>query len=345
MKVIAFADLHINDYKKFDKNGSRLAYCLKVLDLVFEEAYNRRCDLILFAGDFFDQVKAVSTIAFNSTVLKLKELFAEYSKLKLIAVAGNHDYATKTILGQTAQTSLDLFPIFFPNRFHLLSHVPRGANQTYYEHIDNNGEVFYIHGVEYFEFAEEYYEALRQVAIEQGAFNLLLTHATLLGFDFMQGHVDPYHSAFERFDFGLSGDIHRRRDFGKVMMLGSPMQQDYTDMGDEKGFYYFDFSLEGERERKFISTKHKLPNFWRLGEGKDPFVEIPEFKSIDYLTFIPKDLKDNSLLAISDSAKELEVSSFDTDTANSQLLEAYCLATSLSDPGLIDIGKSYLERV
>lgn len=82
MEVVVFSDLHVHNYKNFDRNGSRLENCLKVLDDVFAFANGNDINTILFAGDIVDQQQAVPTVASNALMERLRLLFNKYRHLR-----------------------------------------------------------------------------------------------------------------------------------------------------------------------------------------------------------------------------------------------------------------------
>lgn len=257
-KFLAFADLHIHPYKQFDDKFNRLDLFLTVLNVLFKYANKNNIDYILFAGDLFHQHKQVPTIAVNATIDRFKLLFETYPHIKFIAVSGNHDYATKHLIDSPAVTSIYPFKLLFPNNFYLID------DSSY---IVNTHDTV-IYGVPYYEYKEEYYQTIDNICVDKDKTNILLTHATVLGYDFVPGSIDTNHECFRKFDFCISGDIHKAKMFEpNFLMLGSPIQRDLSDYGDNKGFWMFSVDENKYFTREFKSLNSIFPIFVKKKVG------------------------------------------------------------------------------
>lgn len=334
--AICFADLHIDNYSKHSVNRSRLNNCLSVLDLVFKTARERGVDLIVFCGDLFDKPTNISVVAFNATVLKFKELFEIYPEITFVAIAGNHDYTTAPELDKPAETSLDIFPALF-SKFILLDHTkPR----LYYNYSSKNGCV--LHGVEFFYHPEEYYQAITNRVIDHDFTNILITHATLTGvITSVNGNIDPSFEGYTKFHYVLSGDIHQRKDFGKVLMLGSPLHKDLSDLSDSKGIWHIQVDRSNVLKREFITTDHLFPLFQRVEEGSD----ISSIPQKDFIVYVPKQLQ--AITLDNQTEKIIEaLDSYESSDKDKEMLKSYLEYSGLNDIGnLVEVGANYLARV
>lgn len=328
--AICFADLHIDNYLMYSTNRSRLHNCLAVLDLVFKTANDRGVDTVVFCGDLFDKPTKVSVIALNSTFLKFKSLFEKYPKITFVAVAGNHDYATLPELDKPAETSLDIFPVIF-DRFILLDH-------TKPEFIIGNCA---IHGVEFFYHSEEYYQAVRNRIVNPIMTNILITHATWTNvITSVNGNIDPFFDGYDKFNYILSGDIHRRKDFGKALMLGSPQHKDMKDLGDSKGIWHIQVEGDNILKREFITTDGMFPMFQQVEVGSD----ISQIPQKDFIVYVPKQLQ-TATIQVAESILE-NVDYFESSEKDQEMLKAYLESSNLNDKyDLLRTGVNYLARV
>ena len=261
---IAFADLHIHNFKcKFLSREERLNNTLKCLRKVIAYA-NKYTDskAVLFAGDLFDSYDAVPISVFNAAVRCFSAAFTKYPEIKFIAVSGNHDYGTKQILGGRAESSLYPLSMLFPNNFILLDDI---EHNTYILDKDT-----IIHGVPYYNFAEDYYQVIDDIKVNVNfKNNILLTHATIIAYPDIPGVIDPYYEGFKKFLVCLSGDIHRYSEHDNFIMLNSPIQKSLHDLNDEKGWWYFSISKHGEVTKEFILTDSIFPVYktYNIGES------------------------------------------------------------------------------
>lgn len=94
IRFLATGDIHCHEYKQFSytlTNGlnSRFANCLKVFDILYKRAIQKKINKILLNGDLFQDSAYINTAIFNEVYKKL-ELFYN-SKIEVIINMGNHD--------------------------------------------------------------------------------------------------------------------------------------------------------------------------------------------------------------------------------------------------------------
>lgn len=320
IKLIAFADLHVHTYREFDDKGSRLEDTLRVLDIVFAYADKQEAKAILFAGDLVEATKSIPTQAINGLMARFKKLFTKYPNIPFIAVSGNHDYATQKLLNQPIVTCLTAFAEVFPN-FKLI-------DDTY---IDIEG--CRIHGVPYYRYPDDYYSQCLSMSLSNEAKNLLLTHATVTGYDFIAGCVDPKHQSLRRFDLCLSGDIHKHSWLSEnFLMLGNPLQKDRSDAGQKKGIWRVELE-NGVFNPVFINLNSKFPEFITVKEA-----DVDNHKgSKDFITVEP---------TITTSPESLEevvaIQKFSTVNTSAQLVTSYWEAEDGVNDERLAVGLSLL---
>lgn len=266
MLVLSFSDLHIHNYQQFDKNGSRLANCLNVLELVFKFAEKHGIEFILFSGDLYDNQENIPTEVINDVVATFTDLFYKYEDIKFIAISGNHDHASKNLLHKPAITALTHLNITFEN-FILIDNKEFAIS-------DEVGVI----GVPYYEYSEDYHKALAKVITSPPSYayyrKILLCHQTPSGLNNtnIPFDTDVHNEMYENFDLVLNGHIHAFQEITpKFINVGSPLQRNLSDLGVNKGFLVIDTDKIGEEKfYKFISTKGKYPEFQfvKLKEGE-----------------------------------------------------------------------------
>lgn len=257
--MIATADLHINRYKRFDVNGSRLKVCLDVLDFLFEEA-DKDDGTLLIAGDLFDSFEMLYSEVVNAVVNRLKQLWYKYPEVEVIATSGNHDQGSKNLPHKPAITSLEYLSKIF-DKFHLIDNA-----------VIRTGDVR-IFGVPYYEYPEHFYAAVESFGAESGfSTQILMIHQNLKG-SIPQWDIDPGHSCFEPFDLVLSGHVHRYTKINrKFYMIGNPLHRDFGDEGDKK----YILRIDEELRVKKIATN--FPEFKYADEEEEGFYTAPRLK-------------------------------------------------------------------
>lgn len=327
MLVLSFSDLHIHNYQQFDKQGSRLANCLDVLRLVFKFAHKNGIEFILFSGDLYDNQKALPTEVVNMVVETFAKMFATYTGVKFIAISGNHDHASKNLLKKPAITALSHLDLMFDN-FILID------NEVY--PLDDNEELCVV-GVPYYEYAEDYHQALADTLAETTDYSqkILLCHQTPSGLNNpnIPFDTDVHNELYEGFDLVLNGHIHAFQEITpKFINVGSPLHRDLGDLGVDKGFLVIDTEALGEAKfYKFISTKGKYPEFEliKLKEGEE--LKRDDF---NYLILI-REVKQSMTL-------DVNVEEFGGGLTDENLLRNYWKKVS-KDESLLFTGLKFLK--
>ena len=292
MKFIVFSDLHIHNYKKFDKDGSRLRNCIKVLEDIFEKAYQKKIPYILFAGDLFDQQKSLPISVINETVRAFKRLSELYPDISFIAISGNHDHGSKNTSEKSAETSLEFLDLMLDN-FHL---IDRGYFDL--------SEDYRVWGIPYYSHAEHYKNMVSSIDPSEALNNYLLIHQTPLHSNSMIPH-DCSPNDSRDFDFTFCGHIHKyERLSEKFCIVGSPLHRDLGDEGQDKGFLIFD-TIKNDYERVILdfpkivrtndeTTDYAIPIVHTMPETADNHTSLdlnssPESLLKEYLAIVEKD--------------------------------------------------------
>lgn len=244
--ITVFSDLHIHNYKTFDKDGSRLDNTLKVLEDIFDFNEINEIKYILFCGDLYDRRNKVPTVVFNKTIEKLNYLFNKYPKQQIIAISGNHDHAyTNTYEGEVNYiSSLFSINILFDN-FKLIDNKCINLSPYYYDKIKKQVNVY---GIPYYEYKEDFIKKLEELNNSLDIHNssnlkrILLIHQTPQTDSIFHSYdFSAKNKLFDKFDMVFCGHIHKRENLtNNFNIVGSPLHKDLKDEGEIKGFYVYD---------------------------------------------------------------------------------------------------------
>ena len=271
--ALAFSDLHLNDWNKFE---SRKNTALDILKNILAKSALIGVPA-LFCGDFFHNPDKISQelfhdlISFKSVVEKE---IKNTSKLpKLFAIKGNHDmYHTNSLNSGVAgwHDSFDkIFDWYYPIDLKTVS-LYKGV---------------YVTGIPYIDHNKGLNEYLKDIKLPKGK-NILLLHTDYPGAKDNDGReigsVENLNTnLLSKFDLVLCGHIHKpQRLSKKVYMIGAPYQQRRTDRDSSLGYW----EIREDLSMTFIPLKD-YPKYID--------VETPDEVKEDgnYYTVIPKDTR------------------------------------------------------
>lgn len=228
--AIAFSDLHINDWSKFNTENSRTLNGFSVLHRIAKVCDRYKCPA-LFCGDLFHKPELMTQELRNITDRELSKL---PSTFKCYAINGNHD----------------LYQVNSPtNRkegwVHILSRQFPWLTVVDFRTVEFPKLGFNIHGVPYIDHNQGLGEYLKNVKTD-----ILLLHTDYPGATDTDGRiVDSAENLninmFKPYKLVLMGHIHKHQRLGKkIYMVGAPQQQRRTDRNCEMGYMkiYEDFT-------------------------------------------------------------------------------------------------------
>lgn len=323
MIVTWLTDLHVHNFKKFDVDGSRLKNTLNVLERVFSFSNKNRIQYILFSGDLFDQQKVLPTAVVNEVTKMFKYLFDAYPNITFVAITGNHDQATINLDGKPAVSALSYLSTSFSN-FMLLD------NDVY---MLPDGTL--LCGIPYYEHSEHFKAALQKMndyVEEWSAENrILMIHQTPSGLKgrYSMIPIDIEHDSplFSPYKLVLCGHIHVKHELGKVLVGGSPIQKDFSDAGDDKGYWVID-TMTGDY--RFRSLNKFYPKFVRVREGS-----VPDAEECDYVEIVPA-------VKSVDADEQEHIEMYKTDNTPKELLTNFWQEVDGKDEELLKVGLGFL---
>ena len=326
IKFASFSDTHLNNYKQYDKEGSRLQNSLDSIQDIFESCAKNGINLILFSGDLYHLHKYIPTEVVNKTITLFSNLFDEYEDIQFLAINGNHDYDSKNLAGRnSAEGALNHLQTVFPNFWVI--------DNNYLSNPTINTHGLTVHGIPYYDYKEDFKKILTDTKknITPGNFNVLMMHQTPEGLiDFpIPSDCNPV-TDFNEFDLVLCGHIHTRRKMSKnFWLVGSNIAQNFSDPVEERGFTIFECTPGKGYEAIFMPLDY--PKFLTVRE-KDKHL-YPN----DYLKVLPN-LED---IAIEVKLTDVEAK-FEVHTAKGELLKNYAEATGLDD-SILAMGLKFLK--
>lgn len=301
--ALAFSDLHLHDYAKFNQNNSRTLNHIKVLDLIKKKCRRHGCPA-LFCGDFFHKPESVSTnllSLFNDHFIY--RFGCECEPWIMYAISGNHDiYGIAKYLQNYPSLVKEFSKLY-----------------SWLECIDFQkvplGDRYMLYGVPYLDHNIGLNEYIKGIDLDKSKKNILMLHSDYPGAKDTDGSEvgsseNINTNLLQKFDLVLMGHIHKPQKLGKkIIMLGAPLQQRRTDRDCEMGYWkiYEDLSV------KFV-----------------PFKKFPKFIDVESEDQIKDDGNYYTVVA---KPKEIEVreNKLTKDLSKTKLVREYMRAKQIKD--------------
>lgn len=242
MKILLFSDIHIHPYRpySYEVNGmnTRLWFTLEALKYILSFAHSSGIE-VWFLGDLFEDRKTLRMEAAIQTKTII-DYFTDKGVV-LYAIPGNHDYFSKT--GH-------VWPLFLkPDRI---------FDKPSWRIIGGKTVAFHPYPMEGYDKFKEF--------LANTEADYLFTHADL---DVEKAGLDEHEikvgatsiELYKKFTHVYSGHYHWRQTRDNFTYLGNPLQKDFGDYGQEKGFHVLDL-LSGDDA--FIPLPEVFPKFERF---------------------------------------------------------------------------------
>lgn len=322
--AIAFSDLHLNIWAKFNKNNERTLTGFKVLSRIVDECEKLNVPA-LFCGDLFHKPENIDqdlAILFKDF---LKELYKHHPKFKCYAIEGNHDLKSVNILDPKDIKKQGIkrgwISLFEDSRLITLSPKTPAAMLTHSGHI--------IHGVPYIDHNLGLNEYLKTLRLTEGFKHILLLHTDYSGAQDTDGRVvdsveNLNMNILNRFDLVLCGHIHKpQRLSKKVYMIGAPIQQRRTDKDCKMGYW----KVMEDLSMKFVPL-----------EGFPKFIDVATQEEVkddgNYYTVIPQKA----------SEKIINTHKITKRLSKKKLAHRYMKAKGIKDPDKEDLLTRILKK-
>lgn len=266
-KIIAIAsgDWHLNKFRQFNTpNMSRLDWGMKMVKEI-----GAVCKLYgnvphLFTGDLIHNPKEVENEVISRFLNVYGKVF-DRENIRFIGISGNHDLSEKNTGDHKSPSYMNGMKSF--DTIEVLDHHTKG--------VVINGNVK-VYGIPYMNNDYDLVRMVKKYTKYRNEFpmlkSILILHSDFPGAKTPEGYevaeteyiprdLDKF---FRDWDLVLCGHIHKKQRLSKkVYMLGSPIQLDAGQEGEECGYWeiYEDLSL------KFIELKN-YPKFITLKFGE-----------------------------------------------------------------------------
>lgn len=242
--AIAFSDLHLNIWAKFNEHHTRTLNGFKVLDKIAGICSKEQVPA-LFCGDLFHKPESLDSDLSHYMDDWIERTLHKHPKFKIFAIEGNHDL--------DKVNSFDNMQIGWIDHFKCTKHRPSpfvilGPN-TPMACLDKN---IFVLGIPYIDHNKDLGKALKNVNFISGAKHILLLHTDYPGAKDTDGRVvdsseNINMNMLNRFDLVLCGHIHKPQRLGKkIYMVGAPNHQRRTDRNCDMGYWkvYNDLSVK-----------------------------------------------------------------------------------------------------
>ncbi len=327
-RILVVADPHIHNYSAFDKDGSRLANCIRLIEEVIERARIERIDTIVCCGDFFD--KPVMPAAVVNAAAKVINSLPE--AVTFLTISGNHDMYTTPRFGEKKGTAVDYLAELCP-RFKVFDDLSVQVSED-----------CVLFGIPYYDDAGEFSKALDSACDEARAmwatdiYKILVIHQTPVGLDntMIQTDTDPNDPRYDQFDLVLCGHIHMRQFITPTFVVaGTPIHRSAEDAGQEKGYFIVETGravkgMPAKEVMHFVSTRGRYPEFKVINEGEETKVGATDF-------VIVKPQK------VEFKTKAASAADFGAGVSPMDLVTAYWKEVGQGDEQLLKVGLKLLQ--
>lgn len=235
---IAFSDLHIGEYAKFNTNNQRTLNHFRVLFLIKDLCKKYNCPAF-FTGDFMHKPEHITSSLEEIMLDQLDKLKPEYD-FSIYGISGNHDMADNNSKDRPSPSHWRNLC----NRYHFFHNL----DFNYHDFGD-----FRVYGIPYLDHNKGLDDAVRDVIKDSaGKPIILLLHTDYPGArdtDGIEvGTVENLNiNLLSKVKLTLIGHIHKPQRLGKkVYMVGAPLQQRRTDRNCKLGYWkiYSDFTAK-----------------------------------------------------------------------------------------------------
>lgn len=296
--AIAFSDLHINNWSRFNANGERTQNSFRVLSLIKKQCIKHKCPA-LFCGDLFHKPESIDIPLLSQVQKNFDKL---EGKWKMYAISGNHDMINTNSFDHPQESWMSILSGWygFLHNLDFQRYITRGIC---------------LYGIPYIDHNLDLNEKLKEIKLEKGTKNILLLHSDYPGAKNADGEeigtVENLNmNLLQKFDLVIMGHIHLPQRLGKkVIMIGAPYQQSRSD-----------------KEGKF--------GYWEIYEDlKAKFIELdfPKFIDVESEDQIKDD--GNYYTVIAKQETKLEEQPIITrDLSKRNLVKSYLSAKGITDP-------------
>lgn len=268
--ALAFSDLHINLWAKFNENNSRTRNHFQVLRIL-KRLGNKYEVPILFCGDFLHKPESIDQDLMLLLQNGLDKIFKDICPT-FYCISGNHDMKHISTVDSPPYSWVTMLSRMYTKYLVCMDYKVLKLTEN-----------ILVHGIPYVDHNIGLCYLFKDFNFNDGNKHILMLHTDYPGAEDTDGRkIDSVENinlnTLNKFDLVLCGHIHKpQRLSKKVYMLGAPLQQRRTDRDCKLGYWevYDDLSL------KFVPLD-EFPRFIDVENEED----IKE--DGNYYTVIPK---------------------------------------------------------
>lgn len=283
--AVAFSDLHLEKYQRFNEGNRRLNNAIDVLRRIALKSKKLKIPTI-FGGDLFHKEEVLTNEILYHTLPAIDKYWAKHTE-KIYAISGNHDQCQQSLIGKESISYIGTVSKLYNNVINMD-----------FNHIELT-ETIDLYGIPYITLDIGFKEYIEDIKLNTKKNNILLIHTTMPNAKDTNGmeidsHLDAeFYEACSKFDLVLCGHIHKPMSFKKgkttYVQLGAPQQQRLTDKDCDMGYWIINNDMTAdfipfEDYPKFvvvnsITDKHQDGNFYVIEPEKKLKKEIEEIKT------------------------------------------------------------------
>lgn len=225
--ALAFSDLHINLWTKFNTDNKRTLDHFRVLSLIKKKCLKYNCPA-LFCGDLFHKPEGMSQDLMHLVFSELDKLRGD--NFRIYAISGNHDIAHNNSINNKQPSYIKLL-----ERYDFIKCIDLHNVET--------PSGIRIYGIPYLDHNIGLNEYIKGLSLSDNHKNILLLHTDYPGAKDTDGAEvgsceNLNTNLLQKFDLTLIGHIHKPQKLGKkVVMIGAPLQQRRTDRYCQLGYW------------------------------------------------------------------------------------------------------------
>lgn len=254
-EVLLFSDFH---WGKGRDSSIKLKSNDRYIDWLLIEAKKKNIKSIIFMGDWFDSRSSISVKTYNHSFQALQKI--SKAGITIYLFVGNHDaYFKDTIEVNSLKPLNEIENVIVVDKPEEVTFTKSGVTGGFmpwdgfnYEELkDKNWDVMFGH----FEFMGAAFHASGSLTCSHGYNGNEMTKVAPLVF---------------------SGHFHARKEYnykhGKVVTVGCPLELDWGDYGNSKGYYILDTeTLEYEFTENTVSPRHYKLLWSEIKSGKEKY--------------------------------------------------------------------------
>lgn len=334
MKALIFADLHGHNFREFsytmdDGINSRLRDQQIVLEKMKVSALANKVDMILFLGDLYH----LKNNADSQVIKIISSGMADLATIApILIVPGNHDYR----MWSSEPALLEIISE--------LGDAVKILSKGWYS------DIFYVHP--YTRRTQEAEEELKNLEVPEGS--IFLGHQDIKGVNyggFVVEHGLDADVLSKKFKMSFVGHCHnvlKVRD--NVLSIGAPMQHNFSDIGQERGWWLWD--LESNKLEMYKNDFSPKFHDWHYGKSKEAISPYLDRSDIDFYRVtidgieIPEEIKKLKWKRISFKleAENKQRIAMKMSDSFEDIIQKYVDARcgELDSKRLVEIGRKYL---